>query len=150
MNKYVKGAMVFVGGMIGGFVLCGTITINAALKSDDFREFITRKISDKISDKISKWLWGESSEHGTDVKQAKNRRTDIIYESLGSANEVLHNMMDIIDKYGYVTVADMLDLSGKPCSYIDNRYGWVDLRAASIVSTRDGYIIDLPIALPIA
>ena len=146
MNKYVKGAMVFVGGMIGGFVLWGTITINAALKSDDFSEFITRKISDKIS----KWLWGESSEHGTDVKPAKNRCTDIIYESLGSANEVLHNMMDIIDKYGYVTVADMLDLSGKPCSYIDNRYGWVDLRAASIVSTRDGYIIDLPNALPIA
>lgn len=90
----------------------------------------------------------ECSEHT--VSKATIKPDDIIYNSLGDANEVLYEMMDIIDRYGYVTISDMLDLSGKPCSYIDNRYGWVGLRAASIVSTRDGYIIDLPNALPIA
>ena len=84
-----------------------------------------------------------------DMPKAAIKTGDIMYASLGDANEVLHNMMDIVDKYGYVSIADMRELSDLPASYIDNRYGWLDLRGASIISTRNGYFIDLPKALPI-
>ena len=85
-----------------------------------------------------------------DIENESMKSGDIKYNSLGSANEVLHSMMDIIDKYGYVTVADMYDMSDLPCSYIDNNYGWLDLSSASILSVRDGYILRLPKPLPIA
>ena len=56
-------------------------------------------------------------------------------------------MDELIDQYGMVSVGDLYDLVGVTGQYTDNNYGWTDLRTASVVRTRDGYMIKLPRAL---
>ena len=124
-----------------------TVTININNASEKMMNMISDFIEHLHNVDVTINVY-ECPEH--DTAKVTIKSDDIIYNSLGDANEVLHEMMDITDRYGYVTIADMLELSGKPCSYTDNRYGWADLRGASIISTRDGYVIDFPKPLPIA
>ena len=59
-------------------------------------------------------------------------------------------MEDIIERYGFVKVADYYDLAGVSIdNHCTNNYGWTDLRTASISRVRDRYVINLPKALPI-
>lgn len=74
---------------------------------------------------------------------------DIVFESRSEAEEVLNHMDDLIEHYTVVSVADMYDLVGLPCQYTDNKYGWTNIRNASVIRSRDGYVIDMPKALPI-
>lgn len=74
---------------------------------------------------------------------------EIILETRGEAEDVLGRMDDLIDAYGIVSVADLYDLVGMTGNYTDNKYGWTNLRNASIQRLRDGYLLKLPKALPI-
>ena len=74
---------------------------------------------------------------------------DVLIDSRGEAEEVLERMGELIDTYGVVTVADMYDLVGITCNYTDNKYGWTNIRNASIERVRDGYMLKMPKALPI-
>ena len=74
---------------------------------------------------------------------------DIILNSRGEAEDVLARMDELIDAYGLVRVADLYDLVGITGSYTDNKYGWTNIRNAKIVRVRDGYMIDMPRAIPI-
>ena len=75
---------------------------------------------------------------------------DIVLESRGEAEEVLSRMDELIDTYGFVTVADLYDLVGKSCNYTDNKYGWTNLRNAEPVRIRGGeYMLRLPKAYTI-
>lgn len=70
---------------------------------------------------------------------------DVIFPTRGDAEIVLEELEAAIEMYGQVSVADLYDLAGVTCNtYTANRYGWEDLRNARVVSTRDGYIIQLP------
>ena len=40
-------------------------------------------------------------------------------------------------------------LVGVSGNYTDNKYGWTDIRNASVIRVRDGYMIKLPKALPL-
>lgn len=74
---------------------------------------------------------------------------DIILDSRGEAEDVLSRMDELIVTYGLVSVADLYDLVGIPGKYTDNKYGWTDIRSASVVRAREGYLIKLPKALPL-
>ena len=74
---------------------------------------------------------------------------DIILESRGEAEDVLERMDELIATYQLVSVADFYDLVGISGNYTDNKYGWTDIRNASVVHVRDGYMIKLPKALPL-
>lgn len=74
---------------------------------------------------------------------------EIILESRGEAEEVLARMDEAIDMYGMVSVADFYDLVGVSGNYTDNKYGWSNIRNATVVRERDGYRIKLPKALPL-
>lgn len=67
-----------------------------------------------------------------------------IFETRRDAEEILNYMEDLIDEYGFVTVADLYDLVGVSGNYTDNKYGWTDISNAEIVRVRDGYMIKLP------
>lgn len=72
---------------------------------------------------------------------------DIILDNRGEAEDVLSRMDELIATYGVVSVADFYDLVGITGNYTDNKYGWSDIRNASVVRVRDGYMIKLPKAL---
>lgn len=74
---------------------------------------------------------------------------DIILENRSEAAEVLDRMEDLLDTYGIVSVADLYDLVGITGNYTDNKYGWTNLKNASVVRARDGYLLKMPKALPI-
>lgn len=74
---------------------------------------------------------------------------DIILESRGEAEYVLERMDELIATYQVVSVADFYDLVGVSGNYTDNKYGWTDIRNASVIRVRDGYMIKLPKALPL-
>lgn len=53
-------------------------------------------------------------------------------------------MLEIIEKYGVVTLADMYELCDIAVNYTDHKYGWTNLRNAKIVKGENGYTIELP------
>ncbi|GHV47397.1 hypothetical protein FACS189499_04860 [Clostridia bacterium] len=74
---------------------------------------------------------------------------DVVLENRGEAEEVLVRMDELISIYGMVSVADLYDLVDITGNYTDNKYGWTDIRSASVIRVRDGYILKLPKALPL-
>jgi hypothetical protein len=74
---------------------------------------------------------------------------DIILESRGEAEEVLSHMSNLLDTYGIVSVADLYDLVGISCDYTANKYGWTNIRNATVDRTRDGWMLKMPKAMPI-
>jgi hypothetical protein len=74
---------------------------------------------------------------------------DIILESRSEAEDVIARLDELIDVYGTASIADLYDLVGISGQYTDNDYGWTDLRAASHIRVRDGYLLKLPRAVPI-
>ncbi|MGN1097963.1 MAG: hypothetical protein ACI4SS_03590 [Clostridia bacterium] len=75
---------------------------------------------------------------------------DVVVESRGEAEEVLERMDELISIYGIVSVADLYDLVGITGHYTDNKYGWTDIRNATVVRTREGnYWIRMPKAMPL-
>ena len=74
---------------------------------------------------------------------------NITLETRGEAEEVLSRMDELIDTYGVVSVADLYDLVGITGNYTDNKYGWTNIRNAKPVRVGDGFMLELPKALPI-
>ncbi len=70
---------------------------------------------------------------------------EVVFESIRDAESVLFAMEDIIEQYGFVTVADFYDLANVTTNnYTTNKYGWDDIRSGKAVRVRDGYILKLP------
>lgn len=75
---------------------------------------------------------------------------DIIFENRGDAESVLDAMNDIISQFEVVSVGDLYDLAGVSTdNFTVNKYGWTDIRGCKVKRIRDGYILELPRAMPI-
>lgn len=74
---------------------------------------------------------------------------NISFTSKADADEVLRQMDAILDEYKIVTVVDLYDLVGITGEYTDSKYGWTNLRNATVGRGRDGYYLNLPKPLPI-
>jgi hypothetical protein len=134
-------------------------------------------LSDAISQGIEKLLFGDSRPRGSTGsrpgytsynKMARspgspgspireiNRRDranhdfdDIVLSTRGEAEEVLDRLRDLVDEYEIATVADLYDLVGISSSFTDNKWGWYDLKHASVRNIRGGYLVVLPRTQPI-
>ena len=143
------------------------------VKSYIIMDVVIPTIKNTILDTVSMCLFGDTAKrsrnHNTvsynrDYSSASrsgrtNRRNttssrydfdDIIFDSRGEAEDVLDHMEEIMASYnGIVTVADFYDLAGVTGNWTDNNYGWTNLSRATVQRTRDGFIINLPKALPV-
>lgn len=77
-------------------------------------------------------------------QNAKTNIDDVVFESRGEAEMVLTSMIDIIEEYNQVSIANFYELVGITGEFTDNKYGWTNLASAKVNRMRDGYIIDLP------
>lgn len=79
-------------------------------------------------------------------RQARTQHNfdEIILEGRAQAEEVITNLYDLLEQYEAVTVKDLYELVGIKPEYTDEKYGWVDLRGASVSRVRNGYLLDLP------
>lgn len=75
-----------------------------------------------------------------------DRKYELVYETRADAEDVLNGMSEIIDNYGFVTVADLYDISGLPGAYYtDSIIGWKgSIKESTIKKVGIGYVIDLP------
>lgn len=131
---------------------------------------VKKAISDIVTNGIDMILYGESGrtkKNGASrisysgyynnnrqdrVPERLNERfnyDNIVIETRSEAEEVLTRMDELVATYGVVSVADFYDLVGVTCEYTDNNYGWTDIRRATIVRVRNGFMIKLPKALPL-
>lgn len=71
---------------------------------------------------------------------------DIIFDTRGDALEVKDCLLEIIDKYKMVSIADYYDLAkvGDQSNYTDRNYGWFELDDIQVTRDRDGYRLRLP------
>jgi hypothetical protein len=69
---------------------------------------------------------------------------DVIIPTRTEAKEVLDQMFHILQKYEVVTVGDLYELVNIQPSYVDENWGWDDLRGAGITRVNNGYLLDLP------
>lgn len=75
---------------------------------------------------------------------------DIVFENRGEAEAARAQMEEVIERYGFVTVADLYDMADLSAPYTSNKYGWTNIRSAEPVRLREGgYILKLPRAMPI-
>lgn len=75
---------------------------------------------------------------------------NIVFETRADAEAVIEQMIDIIDRYGLVTVADLYDMVDMSHPFTSNDYGWTSLRNANVDRVRGGgYVLKLPKAMPI-
>lgn len=73
---------------------------------------------------------------------------DIEFESRGDAELAREQMVELIDRYGFVTVADLYDMVDLKAPYTANSYGWTNIRSAEPIRVRGGkYILKLPKAM---
>ena len=152
MNKHVKNACIFASGAAVGFVVCGVSMVKNALETDDVRRFVARKISDKIYEFISdEEAPRRQSNKKVSYRDAYYRKNvdNIRFDSRETAEGVLKSLTEIINVYGFVTVADMYDLVDLNATYTEQKYGWVDLKEAKIIRVRSGYKLLLPEIIPI-
>lgn len=94
----------------------------------------------------------EDDRRSYDAPKARSRfdYDDIIFDNRGDAEAVLDQMQCVIDRYGFVTVADLYDMAVPDLTppYTSNKYGWDTIRNAEAVRVRDGYILKLPRVTP--
>ena len=74
---------------------------------------------------------------------------DIVLSTKGEAEEILDKLTEILSYYKIVSVADYYELLGIKHDYTLNDYGWDNLSSATIVHTRDGYMVKLPKVIPL-
>ncbi len=142
MNKGIKYALFFTGGVAVGFGVCGYKVISYAISDEDIREGVKNKIIKKIEKLI---MYGEKTETNTRHCYERSFQNDeILFESREEAEKIKEQMNEIIDKYGFVTVADLYDLCGISASYLDNKRGWTNIDNAKLVIKREGYSVKFP------
>lgn len=68
----------------------------------------------------------------------------ILYDKIEAEN-VLDRLLDIIDQYQVVRVADLYELVGMKTDHTySQNYGWDNLSSASVERVREGYLLKLP------
>ena len=87
--------------------------------------------------KSGKYPWGEGS-----IKVATNR----IFMDHESANKVLDELIEHIDLYGFVALADYNDFTDVSSDSEDALYGWTNLNGAVVIPKHEGFTIKLPAA----
>lgn len=77
-------------------------------------------------------------------RQNRHDMNDVIISTREEADLVMERMIDILDKYQVVSLADLYELLGLPTSHIDNKWGWTYLGGAQVSQIRQGYLLQLP------
>lgn len=74
---------------------------------------------------------------------------EIILQTRVEGEEVLNQLDHLIDKYDAATVSDLYELLGLSGNYTDQKWGWTDLRGASVSHVRGGYLLNMPKPEPV-
>jgi len=77
-------------------------------------------------------------------RQNRREANDVIFNSKEDAERVLETMLECINVYGVVSLADMYELVELPQAHIDQKWGWTFITATQVKQVRDGWVLTLP------
>lgn len=107
----------------------------------------SRSNRSRNSSRVSYSKYWEDEEDRT-YRRRNKRRTqtvdDLIFDSRAEAEEILTYLVDMIDQYECVSVADLYDMAGLTSEYTDQKWGWYSVASGSVIRDRDGYTLRLP------
>lgn len=69
---------------------------------------------------------------------------DIVIASRAEADEVLEELSNILERYEFVSIRDLYELVGEAFHHTDEKWGWSNLRDASVRRVSNGYLLALP------
>ena len=153
--------------LVDAFIQEDATTVKNYIWNEVLVPAVKKTFSDTVTNALDMFLWGKnggrrprgnaervsyrsyydrpsSSYRAPDSRQKSYDYDDVILDSREEADEVLARMEELLADYKVVSVADFYDLVGITGKTTDNNYGWTDLRNASVVRDRDGYLIKLP------
>lgn len=81
--------------------------------------------------------------------RASHSFDEIILSSRPEAEAVLDQLYELLNKYEVVTVSDLYETIGVSGNFVDQSWGWTDLRGSGIERVRSGYLLALPRPEPI-
>ena len=131
MNKKLT-----IGTTIIGVIIC-------KLVFDKFKEAVVRDIladMAKPRGSISKIY-----NHMSSSRSYLDKPNDFIFDTRGDAEDILYALTELINsEYGFASVADLNGLIGSVSNFTDTKYGWTDLKDATIIYSPKGYLLVLP------
>ena len=98
--------------------------------------------------KSGKYPWGEYNRNYAEPKEAETFALPMLISNHDDAVKVLNTLLEHIDLYKFVSVADYYDMVSVTPVYKDTLYGWTgsDLEDARVVTLDGEYSIALPVA----
>lgn len=129
----MKNRFVFSLGLTLGFVIGATHAVEKMMSVDEIRKACTNRIANKISN----FLYGKSN---------CSYSYDLRFTTQEYCEKAWHDICDVIQLYGLVTVADVNEIAGvKSSSYEDTKRGWAGTIGMSIIPEKDGtWTIHMP------
>ncbi len=121
--------------------------------ADVFEEEI-EDVKDKKRDytkplrKSGKYPWGEYNRNYAEPKEAETFALPMLISNHADAVKVLNSLLEHVDVYKFVSVADYYEMVSVSPTYKDTLYGWTgsDLTDARIITLDGEYSISLPVA----
>ena len=129
----MKKRFVFGLGLTLGFCMGATHAVGKMMSVDEIRKACANRVANKISD----FLYGKC--HCT-------YSYDWHFAMQEDCEHAWHDICEIIQLYGQITIAEMKEIAGvKSSSYEDTRKGWVGTIGMSIIPEKDGaWAIHMP------
>lgn len=122
----MKKRFVFGLGLTLGFCVGATHAIGKMMSVDEVR----KAYADRAANRISDFLYGKSS---------CTYAYDFSFNTQGACESAWHDICEIIQLYGLVTVADVKEIVGlQPSSYKDAKRGWAGTLGMYLKPEKDG------------
>ena len=129
----MKNRFVFSLGLTLGFVIGATHAVEKMMSVDEIR----KACANRVANKISNFLYGKSN---------CSYSYDWRFATQEDCEKAWHDICDLIQLYGLITVAEVNEIAGvKSSSYEDAKRGWAGTIGMSIRPEKDGtWTIHLP------
>lgn len=88
--------------------------------------------------------YGSTERRADPHTRASSSIDEIILESGDDAERVISDLVEIVDTYGFATVADLYSLVGWEPNHTDEKWGWTSYGGFSKSRVRDGYMLKVP------
>lgn len=93
---------------------------------------------------------GNGASKAISATGTRRMEDELIFDDMGEAQEYLDNFREILDRYGVLSIGDVMDMCGLSHTFTDDKYGWKNLSQANVRRLGHGqYTIYFPRALPI-
>lgn len=129
----MKKRFIFGLGLTLGFCVGATHAVRKMMSVDEIRKACANRVANKISD----FLYGKSY---------CTYSYDWFFATQGDCENAWHDICEIVQLYGLVTVADVKEIVGsKSSSYDDTKRGWTGTIGMYLKPKKDGtWMIHLP------